>query len=73
MVPEDSDAGAVLWAMSQVFEYWLLAWRSTCCEAESWTEQMDSCYQGARLYEANDECTEDEAEAGQGLLLIAVV
>lgn len=25
------------------------------------------CYQGARLEEANDECTEDEAEAGQGL------
>jgi hypothetical protein len=31
---------------------------------------MDGCYQGARLYEANDECTEDEAEAGQGLLLV---
>lgn len=30
---------------------------------------MGSCYQGARLYEANDECTEDEAEAGQLLLL----
>jgi hypothetical protein len=29
---------------------------------------MGSCYQGARLYEANDECTEDEAEAGQVLL-----
>ena len=35
---------------------------------QSWTEQMGGgCYQGARLEEANDECTEDEAEAGQGL------
>jgi len=37
---------------------------------QSCAEQMDGCYQGARLYEANDECTEDEAEAGQGLLLM---
>lgn len=35
---------------------------------QSWTEQMGGgCYQGARLEEANDECTEDEAEAVQGL------
>ena len=37
----------------------------------SWAEQVDGCcYQGARLLEANDECTEDEAESGQVLLLL---
>jgi hypothetical protein len=34
VVPEDSDAGAVLWARSQVFEYWLLRGGVLCCEAE---------------------------------------
>lgn len=52
--------------MSQVVKHWVRVWRRGVL---STAEQVDGCYQGARLYEANDECTEDEAEAGQVLLL----
>ena len=65
VVPEDSDAGAVLRAMSQVFDRVpAMGVEESSAVKQSCAEQMDGCYQGARLYEANDECTEDEADAG---------
>ena len=50
-------------------EYWLLACvEEEWCVKQSWAEQSRwTLLSGCSALEANDECTEDEAEAGQGL------